>query len=71
GGVATGADALLKIKAGASLIQLYTAMVFDGPGIAMTIKQELATLVENEGFSSVSQLVGSDAEALQDFGLSS
>ncbi len=69
GGVATGADALLKIKAGASLIQFYTAMVFDGPGIAMRIKQELAALVENEGSSSVSQLVGSDADVLRNFGL--
>jgi dihydroorotate dehydrogenase len=65
GGVSSGADAFAKIKAGASLVQLYTAMVFEGPSIAMRIKRELARLVEREGFSSVSDAVGCDAVNMQ------
>ncbi|NND48789.1 MAG: quinone-dependent dihydroorotate dehydrogenase, partial [Rhizobiales bacterium] len=70
GGIGSGADALTKIKAGANLVQLYTAMVFKGPGIAIDIRNELADLLAGEGCNSVSELVGVDAEALQKSGLS-
>lgn len=60
GGVFTGQDALDKIKAGASLIQLYTALAYNGPPVIQTIKTELAQLLEKEGFESVSDAIGVD-----------
>jgi dihydroorotate dehydrogenase len=58
GGVASGADAYAKIRAGASLVQLYTALVFHGPGLVATIKRDLAKLLRADGFSHVSEAVG-------------
>jgi dihydroorotate dehydrogenase len=58
GGVFSGADALAKIKAGASLVQLYSGMVYEGPGIARTIARDLAARLKAEGFSSVADAVG-------------
>jgi dihydroorotate dehydrogenase len=60
GGIASGADAYAKIKAGASLVQLYSAMVFQGPGLVNRIKRELAALLRADGFTSVSEAVGAD-----------
>jgi dihydroorotate dehydrogenase len=60
GGVASGADAYAKIKAGASLVQLYTALVFRGPALVSRIKRELAALLARDGFSSVKDAVGAD-----------
>lgn len=60
GGVASGADAYAKIRAGASLVQLYSALVFQGPGLIGRIKRELTVLLRADGFSSVSQAVGAD-----------
>jgi dihydroorotate dehydrogenase len=60
GGVASGADAYAKIRAGASLVQLYTAMVYGGPGIVADIRRDLAALVKRDGFSSVAEAVGAD-----------
>lgn len=45
GGISTGQDAYDKIKAGASLVQLYTALAYEGPPIVKKIKRELADLV--------------------------
>lgn len=59
GGVASGADAYAKIRAGASLVQVYSALVFEGPGLANRIKRELAGLLRQDGFTSVAQAVGS------------
>jgi dihydroorotate dehydrogenase len=58
GGVASAADAYAKIRAGASLVQLYTALVFDGPALIGRIKQELAEFVRRDGFASVAEAVG-------------
>jgi dihydroorotate dehydrogenase len=58
GGVASGADAYTKIRAGASLVQFYTALVFEGPGLPAQIKRELASLLRRDGFSSVAEAVG-------------
>jgi dihydroorotate dehydrogenase len=58
GGVASGADAYAKIRAGASLVQLYSALVFHGPGLVRRIKSELAALLRRDGFSSVADAVG-------------
>jgi len=61
GGIASGADAYAKIRAGASLVQLYTALVFEGPGLIGRIKRDLAALLARDGFSSVAQAIGVDA----------
>lgn len=61
GGVGSGAEALEKIKAGASLVQLYAAFAYDGPALIPRIKRELAAAMRREGFSSVAEAVGVDA----------
>ena len=61
GGVRSGDDAYAKIRAGASLVQLYTALVYQGPGLVTRIKRELSALLRRDGFSNVSQAVGADA----------
>ena len=60
GGVSTGRDAYDKIKAGASLVQLYSSMVFQGPGIANVINRDLLALLKAEGFSNIAEAVGKD-----------
>jgi dihydroorotate dehydrogenase len=60
GGIASGADAYAKIRAGASLVQLYSALVFEGPGLVRRIKNELAALLMRDGFASVGAAVGVD-----------
>lgn len=58
GGIATAADAYERIKAGASLVQIYSAMVYDGPYLAHKIATELAVLLKADGVASVSDAVG-------------
>ena len=58
GGIASGADAYEKILAGASLVQLYTALVYQGPGLVARIKRELLALMARDGFSSIAKAVG-------------
>jgi dihydroorotate dehydrogenase len=60
GGVSNGEEAYIKIRAGASLIQLYTALIYHGPFLVKRIKRELAALLERDGFSSVTAAVGID-----------
>jgi dihydroorotate dehydrogenase len=60
GGIASGADAYARIKAGASLIQLYSAMVFHGPGLPRRIESELTALMHSDGFKSIGMAIGSD-----------
>ncbi len=60
GGIASGADAYERIRAGASLVQLYTALVYQGPALVGCIKRELAALLRRDGFSSVGAAVGAD-----------
>nr|WP_299559592.1 quinone-dependent dihydroorotate dehydrogenase [Enterovirga sp.] len=60
GGVASGADAYAKIRAGASLVQLYSALVYEGPGLPNRVRRELAALLRRDGFSSVGEAVGAD-----------
>jgi dihydroorotate dehydrogenase len=62
GGIATAEDTLERIRAGASLVQLYTAMIYEGPTIAATINCRLAQLLKAEGFASVAEAVGSSAD---------
>ncbi len=58
GGIASGADAYARIRAGASAVQLYTALVYQGPGLVARIKAELAALLRRDGFASVGEAVG-------------
>jgi dihydroorotate dehydrogenase len=60
GGIASGADAYAKIRAGASLVALYSALVFRGPALIGTIKRELAAKLRADGFTSVRDAVGAD-----------
>ena len=60
GGVESGQEAYAKIRAGASLVQLYTALVYEGPGLIERIKRELAKLLRRDGFASVAEAVGAD-----------
>lgn len=60
GGVFTGKDAYDKIKAGASLIQLYTALIYKGPPVVKEIKKELKVLLQADGFSNIQEAVGAD-----------
>jgi dihydroorotate dehydrogenase len=61
GGIACGADAYAKIRAGATLVQLYTALVYQGPGLVARIKSELAECLTRDGYASVVEAVGADA----------
>jgi dihydroorotate dehydrogenase len=58
GGIANADDAWERIRAGANLVQLYTAMVYEGPGIARTIALGLAERLTREGFSNIAEAVG-------------
>lgn len=60
GGIATAEDAWERIRAGASLVQLYSAMVYEGPGIARRILRGLEALMRRDGFGSVAEAVGSE-----------
>ena len=61
GGIFTGEDAYEKIRAGASLVQVYTGMIYRGPSIARKINRELLQLLKRDGFSHIRQAVGKDA----------
>ncbi len=61
GGISSGAQAYEKIRAGASLVQLYTGLVYGGPALIGRIKQELARCLRRDGFASVAAAVGSGA----------
>lgn len=60
GGIGSGTDAYAKIRAGATLVQLYSAMVYEGPPLIRRIKDELAALLARDGFASVADAVGAD-----------
>jgi dihydroorotate dehydrogenase len=60
GGATSADDAYAKVRAGASLVQLYTALVFAGPALLGRIKTGLAALLRRDGFTSVAEAVGAD-----------
>lgn len=62
GGIASGADAYTKIRNGASLIQLYSALTYQGPTLVVNIKRELAALLKRDGFTRVVDAVGADVK---------
>ena len=61
GGIATAADVIERMKAGASLVQLYTAFVYGGPGLIGQITRELVEFVEREGVAGIGDVVGAGA----------
>jgi dihydroorotate dehydrogenase len=61
GGVSSGADAYAKIKAGATLVQLYTALTFEGPALINRIKHELLELMTRDGHANIAAAVGTEA----------
>ncbi|MEM8834144.1 MAG: dihydroorotate dehydrogenase (quinone), partial [Pseudomonadota bacterium] len=61
GGISSGQDAYDKIKAGASLVQLYSALVFKGPEVVQQINKELITLLKQDGYKNISYAVGTAA----------
>jgi len=60
GGIASADDAYAKIRAGASLLQIYTALVYEGPGLVNRIKRGLAARLRADGFTSIAQAIGAD-----------
>ncbi|KAH9771759.1 Dihydroorotate dehydrogenase (quinone) [Citrus sinensis] len=60
GGISSGEDAYRKIRAGATLVQLYTAFAYGGPALIPQIKAELAECLERDGFKSIIEAVGAD-----------
>ena len=61
GGVSSADDAWEHIRAGASLVELYTALIYQGPGVVAEIKRGLMALLRREGFRSISDAVGTGA----------
>lgn len=62
GGIASAEDAYARIRAGASLVQLYSALVYEGPYLAKRINAGLASLMRSDGFTNVAQAVGVDVD---------
>jgi dihydroorotate dehydrogenase len=60
GGIASAEHAWERIRAGASLVQLYSAMVYEGPGLGATIVRGLERLMRRDGFASIAEAVGSE-----------
>lgn len=63
GGIQNGAHAYEKIRAGASLVEVYTGLVYEGPLVANAINKELLALLARDGLSHISEAVGLDATA--------
>ena len=66
GGIEDGATAYAKIRAGARLVQLYTALVYNGPGLFRRIRDDLADLLAADGLARIEDAVGLDADRLAD-----
>jgi dihydroorotate dehydrogenase len=60
GGIDSGAEAYARIRAGASLVQIYSALVYHGPGLIRRMNRELAALLTRDGFATVAEAVGAD-----------
>ena len=61
GGVSSATEAYAKIRAGASLVQLYTGLVYQGPGMVAAMKRELADMLRADGFDTLAAAIGSEA----------
>jgi dihydroorotate dehydrogenase len=58
GGIDSGASAIAKLEAGATLLQLYTGLVYEGPGLLRRMTRDIVALIKREGLGSVSDLIG-------------
>jgi dihydroorotate dehydrogenase len=63
GGIDSGAEAYRRIRAGASLVQVYTALVYEGPGLPRRINEELLALMERDGARTLAEVIGADRTA--------
>ena len=63
GGIASAEDAYGHIRAGASMVELYTGLIYEGPGLPRAVKLGLASLLRRDGFGSIAEAVGCDAGA--------
>ncbi len=61
GGIQDAADAYARIRAGASLVQVYTGLVYGGPGLPRRVLAELPELLHRDGFQSVAEAVGTES----------
>jgi dihydroorotate dehydrogenase len=64
GGIDSGAEAYRRLRAGASLVQLYTALVYGGPSLPRRIVEELAELMERDGAKTIAEAIGTDLQRL-------
>jgi dihydroorotate dehydrogenase len=60
GGVMSAEDAYAKIRAGASLVQVYTGLIYGGPALVKRLNEGLSRLLARDGFSRVEEAVGAD-----------
>jgi dihydroorotate dehydrogenase len=60
GGISSASQAYAKIKAGASLVQLYTGLIYGGPSLIREIKRDLGVLVRKDGYSNIKEAIGAD-----------
>lgn len=60
GGIFTAKDAYDKIRAGASLVEVYTGLIYEGPGILTNINRGLLDLLKKDGYTHISQAIGAD-----------
>jgi dihydroorotate dehydrogenase len=60
GGIDSGAEAYRRLKAGASLVQVYTGLVYEGPGLPRRINQELLALMARDGVKGIAEVIGAD-----------
>jgi dihydroorotate dehydrogenase len=60
GGIASADDAYARIRAGAALVQIYSALVYEGPGLANAINRGLTALLARDGYTNIAQAVGAD-----------
>lgn len=60
GGISTGEEAYKRLKAGATLVQAYSGLVFEGPAMVRKINEEILELMQKDGFNNISEVIGSD-----------
>ncbi len=60
GGIFSAADAYKKIRAGASLVEVFTGLIYEGPALARDINRGLLRLLERDGFGGIADAVGTE-----------
>ena len=60
GGISNGIDCYEKIKAGASLVQLYTSLMYQGPSLITKIKSDLLNFIVTDGYKNIKEAIGVD-----------